>query len=144
MYLVDTNIWLERLLAQDRSEEVGDFLQRVSSEPLFLTDFSLHSVGIILLKLNEPATFSRFVQDVLIDGAVRLVGLQPEDMTNLTDAAGKYKLDFDDAYQYSIAAKLDFEIVSFDSDFDRTDRKRKTPREIESEQPRGAEPPSEN
>ena len=144
MYLVDTNIWLERLLAQDRSEEVGDFLQRVSSERLFLTDFSLHSVGIILLKLNEPATFSRFVQDVLIDGAVRLVGLQPEDMTNLTDAAGKYKLDFDDAYQYAVAAKLNFEIVSFDSDFDRTDRKRKAPREIESEQSSGEEPHSEN
>jgi len=40
------------------------------------------------------------VQDVLIDGVVRLVALQPEDMTNVTDAAEKYKLDFDDAYQY--------------------------------------------
>ena len=45
------------------------------------------------------------------------LALQPEDMTNLTDAAGKYKLDFDDAYQYSIAAKLDFAIVSFDFGF---------------------------
>jgi hypothetical protein len=25
MYLVDTNIWLERLLDQERSEEVGQF-----------------------------------------------------------------------------------------------------------------------
>jgi len=138
VYLVDTNIWLERLLAQDRSEEVGDFLQRVSSERLFLTDFSLHSVGIILLKLNEQATFSRFVQDVLIDGAVRLVGLQPEDMTNLTDAAGKYKLDFDDAYQYATSGKLNFQIVSFDSDFDRTERGRKSPAEIEPQPSAGS------
>ncbi len=82
---------------------------------------------------NEPATFSRFLQDILIDGDVRLAGLQPDDMTNLMDAAGKYKLDFDDACQYAVAAKLNPEIVSFDSDFDRTNRKKKLPREIESE-----------
>ena len=128
MYLVDTNIWLERLLDQARSQEVGDFLQRIPND---LTDFTLHSIGIILIKLAEPATFSSFVQDVLITGAVRLVGLQPEDMTRVIAAAGKYKLDFDDAYQYAAADKFDFEIVSFDSDFDRTDRKRKMPGEIE-------------
>jgi len=42
VYLVDTNIWLERLLDQDRSEEVGDFLGRVSSDRIYLTDFTLH------------------------------------------------------------------------------------------------------
>ena len=134
MYLVDTNIWLERLLDQDRSKEVGDFLQRVSGDRLYLTDFTLHSIGIILLKLGKSATFSDFVRDVLIDGAVRLVGLQPEDMTRLTEAARMYKLDFDDAYQYAAAAKFDFVIVSFDSDFDRTERGRKPPGEIEREQ----------
>ena len=87
MYLVDTNIWLERLLDQAGSEEVGQFLQRVSNDRLYLSDFTLHSIGIILLKLDEAATFARFVQDVLIDGVVRLVALQPEDMTNVTDAA---------------------------------------------------------
>jgi len=103
---VDTNIWLERLLDQAGSEEVGQFLQRVSNDRLYLSDFTLHSIGIILLKLDEAATFARFVQDVLIDGVVRLVALQPEDMTNVTDAAEKYKLDFDDAYQYSPASHL--------------------------------------
>ena len=132
MYLVDTNIWLERLLDQDRSEEVGDFLQRVSNDRLFLTDFTLHSIGIILVKLGEAQTFSRFVQDVLIDGVVRLVALQPEDLTNVTDAAEKYKLDFDDAYQYSAAGKFNFHIVSFDSDFDRTDRRRRLPDQVEA------------
>ena len=73
MYLVDTNIWLERLLDQAGSEEVGQFLQRVSNDRLYLSDFTLHSIGIILLKLDEAATFARFVQDVLIDGVVRLV-----------------------------------------------------------------------
>jgi uncharacterized protein len=42
MYLVDTNVWLERLLDQDRSDEVGDFLARVSTAQLLMSDFSLH------------------------------------------------------------------------------------------------------
>ena len=134
MYLVDTNIWLERLLDQDRSEEVGDFLQRVPNDRLYLTDFTLHSIGIILLKLGEAEAYSRFVQDVLIDGAVRLVGLQPDDMMGVVDAAGKYRLDFDDAYQYAASAKFNFQIVSFDSDFDRTDRGKRLPEQIESDE----------
>jgi len=73
VYLVDTNIWLERLLDQAGSEEVGEFLQRVTNDRLYLSDFTLHSIGIILLKLDEATTFARFVQDVLIDGVVRLV-----------------------------------------------------------------------
>ena len=68
MYLVDTNIWLERLLDQDRSEEVGDFLQRISNDRLYLTDFTLHSIGIILLKLGEARRSPVFVRDALIDG----------------------------------------------------------------------------
>ena len=143
MYLVDTNIWLERLLDQARSEEVGNFLQRVPADRLCLTDFTLHSIGIILLKLDEPGTFSRFVQDVLIDGAVRLVELQPEDMSTVTEAAGKYKLDFDDAYQYAASDKFDFKIVSFDQDFDRTDRGRNSPREIEPEQQSDSDQPQQ-
>ena len=32
MYLVDTNIWLERLLEQERSEEVAKFLNSIPTE----------------------------------------------------------------------------------------------------------------
>jgi predicted nucleic acid-binding protein len=42
----------------------------------------------------------------------------------------KFNLDFDDAYQYTLAEKNDFFVVSFDSDFDRTERKRKIPSEL--------------
>jgi len=52
MYLVDTNIWLERLLDKARSEEVGYFLARISSERFFITDFASYSLGIVLSRLN--------------------------------------------------------------------------------------------
>lgn len=41
-----------------------------------------------------------------------------------------FHLDFDDAYQYVVAEKFNLTLVSFDTDFDRTDRKRMVPAEI--------------
>jgi predicted nucleic acid-binding protein len=53
MYLVDTNIWLERLLEQERWEEVRDFLDAFPSDYFSITDFAFHSIGIALCKLKK-------------------------------------------------------------------------------------------
>ena len=42
----------------------------------------------------------------------------------------KFKFDFDDAYQYSVAQKYDLTIVSFDKDFNAKGIKKQTPDEI--------------
>jgi predicted nucleic acid-binding protein len=42
MYLLDTNIWLERLLNQERADEVGLLLDAVPSDQLFMTDFAAY------------------------------------------------------------------------------------------------------
>ena len=47
MYLLDTNIWLERLLDQERTEEVGQVLTQLPSDEIAITDFSFHSIGVI-------------------------------------------------------------------------------------------------
>ena len=39
-------------------------------------------------------------------------------------------LDFDDAYQYVAAETHNLTLVSFDADFDRTERGRKTPADV--------------
>jgi uncharacterized protein len=130
MYLVDANVWLERLLDQERSEEVGRFLDGIPSEQLFVTDFAFHSVALTLIRLNHADDLSRFVQDIFVDGSVVLVHLRPEDTPRILAAMQQFNLDFDDAYQ-SIAAELfALTLVSFDADFDRTSRGRKLPREI--------------
>jgi predicted nucleic acid-binding protein len=133
VYLVDTNVWLERLLDQTRANEVGHFLDRISSERLFITDFAFHSVGVVMVRLDRKDGLSRFVQDTLIDGAVSLIHLEPEDTQHLLRIIEQFGFDFDDAYQYSAAEKYNLTIVSFDSDFDRTPRGRKTPAEIKKE-----------
>lgn len=129
MYLVDTNVWLERLLNQARSEEVGRFLARMPSEHLFITDFTFHSIGVILGRLGRLKVLLRFVEDVFVDGAVGLIHLAPEDMEHLVCVMEQGGLDFDDAYQYVAAEKYDLILVSFDSDFDRVERGRKAPGE---------------
>jgi hypothetical protein len=69
VYLIDANIWLERFLDQARAEEVGNFLDRIPPEGLFITDFSFHSIGIVLSKLNRKDALLRFVQDAFIEEA---------------------------------------------------------------------------
>jgi predicted nucleic acid-binding protein len=51
-------------------------------------------------------------------------------MEGIVRNAQRFNLDFDDAYQYTAAEKYDIQIVSFDTDFDKTPRGRMTPREI--------------
>jgi len=132
MLLVDTNIWLEELLEQDRSEEVSDFLSRISSDQLHITDFSYHSIGVIFSRLKMMDSFLVFTEEVLLDSGTALVALTPAEMMLIPDLCEKYGFDFDDAYQYAVAEVHGLDIVSFDHDFDGTARGRKEPRDIAS------------
>jgi predicted nucleic acid-binding protein len=128
--LLDTNIWLERLLDQERAAEVADLLARVPTDQLYLTDFSLHSIGVILCRLKQSHVFMQFVQDLLVDGAVHLITILPFELVDLADAIEKFGLDFDDAYQYIAAKHHDLTLVSLDKDFNRTDLEWRTPGEF--------------
>ena len=65
MYLLDTNIWLERLLEQEHSDDVGKLLGQVSSNQLFITDFSFHSICLVLTRLQRPRSAIDLVNDLL-------------------------------------------------------------------------------
>ncbi len=123
-------MWLERILDQAKSEEVGEFLDRTPAERLFITDFAFHSIGVILAKLNRRGAFLTFVKDVFLDGNVTLVRLGPDEMSAVVRVIEQFQLDFDDAYHYAVAEKYDLAIVSFDKDFERTRLGRKAPSEI--------------
>ena len=130
MYLVDTNLIVEILLRQSKTDEVKRFLESTNHENLYLTEFSLYSIGIILLGRKMHDLFLRSVDDLLVTGGIRLVRLGVEDTQNIVNASRRFNLDFDDAYQYAAAEKYNLTIVSFDSDFDRTERRRKMPEEV--------------
>lgn len=106
MYLIDTNIWLERLLEQNNSDIVRGFLEIIPSKKLFVSDFTFHSIGVILYKLNKMEVLPEFVDDLFINGNVSIVSLNPIDMKDIVKIIEKYNLDFDDAYQYVAAKKV--------------------------------------
>ncbi len=118
MFLIDTNIWVERLLHQEKSEIVGQFLNRIPSEQLFISDFALHSIGVILSRLKKYGVFLQFIDDLFKKGSVCVVTLEAVDMPEVITAIETFNLDFDDAYQYIAAQKNSLTIVSFDKDFD--------------------------
>lgn len=129
MFLLDTNVWLELLLGQDRAGEVRGLLEAEEAQRLAFTDFSLYSLGIILTHLKRDQAFSDFLSDTLEESGVRLVRLDPADLKRVPAVRNRFRLDFDDAYQYLAAEKYGLILLSFDSDFDRTERGRKTPAE---------------
>jgi len=127
MYLVDTNLIAEILLRQTKAGGVKRFLESIAPENLYLTEFSLYSPGIILLRREMHDTFLQMVDDLLLTGGIRLVRLGLEDMQDVVHVSRRFNLDFDDAYQYAAAEKYNLILVSFDADFDRTKRGRRTP-----------------
>ena len=130
MYLVDTNLVAEVLLRRAKAEEVKRFLKTVGAQNLYLTEFSLYSLGIVLARRKMYDAFSQAVNDLLLTGGIRLLRHGLADVQEVADACRRFNLDFDDAYQYAAANKYDLTIVSFDSHFDQTDRGRKTPADI--------------
>lgn len=130
MYLVDTNIFLEILLEQEMADKAEDFLRNVPAEQLHVSDFSLYSIGIILFRVGKHEVFSEFVRDVFVKGGATLLRLSFFDFDDVIKASEEFNLDFDDAYQYTLAKKYNLRIVSFDSDFDKTDLGRLLPGQI--------------
>lgn len=130
MLLLDTNIWLELLLEQEKADQVRYLLDVEEAWQFALTDFSLHSLGVILTRLKKDDLFLDFLSDTLEDSAVRVIRLDTPGLKEVPAVCRRFGLDFDDAYQYTAANKYNLTLVSFDSDFDRTERGRKTPAEV--------------
>ena len=128
--LLDTNIFLEIILSQEKAEEAKALLLKSTEQELFITDYSLHSIGLLLFRKKQHDAFRLFVEDVLLNGGVRLLSLQPSEMNLVALASQRFGLDFDDSYQYAVADRHHLVLVSFDSDFQRTDRGYKTPSEV--------------
>lgn len=129
-YLVDTNVWLERLLDQHKSEIVSEFLNNVPSDQLFVTDFAIHSIGIILCRLKKFEILRMFYNDLFVNGQIEQLTLDPTDLIDFTNNIMKYGLDFDDSYQFTASLKFNLTLVTFDSDFNVKGIKKIAPHEF--------------
>ena len=114
MYLVDTNIFLEILLGQDNREKCRDFLEDKLGT-LFISDFSLHSIGVILFRNGKEAAFQTFLDEIV--GNIETLSLSEHRYAGLRQVKADSGLDFDDACQYLIAREFGLQIVTMDKDF---------------------------
>jgi len=116
MYLIDTNIFLEILLTQEKQKVCKRFLD-TNIGKLYITDFSLHSIGVILFRNRKTDIFQKFIADIVYN--IELLTLRRELYSELTQIKKTLDFDFDDAYQYRIAKEYGLEIVTMDRDFER-------------------------
>lgn len=128
MYLADSNIFLEVLLDQEKADEARAFLEDTDKDELYVTDFSLYSIGIILTREGEPNAFRQLVQDV--ETGMTLVRASPDQLSTIPHRGAELSLDFDDAYQYVVAEDRGLRIISFDDDFDETVNGRAEPSDL--------------
>lgn len=128
--LIDTNIFLEIVLDQEKARDAKSLLARTGEHELYMSDYTLHSIGLLLFRRNQHATFQKFLRDMISHAGTGVISVFPEEMYDVAHVSKRFNLDFDDAYQYVAAEKHDLILVSFDSDFERTERGRKTPAEI--------------
>jgi len=116
MFLADTNIFLEILLKQDKEEDCKKFLNDNMGN-IHITDFSLHSIGVILFRYDKENIFQKFLKDVIPN--TKVLSLPVELYREVINARKGLNLDFDDAYQYSIAKHYSLKVVTMDRDFER-------------------------
>jgi hypothetical protein len=140
MYLLDTNIWLERLLNQAKAQDVKQLLDGVDASELAISDFSLHSVCVILGRSHKLGLLDQFTNDLFVHARVALLALSGAEIQQVTNAMRVQRLDFDDAYQYVVSKREQLTLVSFDTDFDATDLPRQTPAQVVAALP--ASPPT--
>jgi predicted nucleic acid-binding protein len=130
MYLLDTNIWLEILLSQEKSHEAEQFFERIDTKNIHITEFTIYSIGIILSRYKKIDVLRNFIVDLIYESSVDVIRLKDSDHLEIIEAMGNYNLDFDDAYQYVAARKMNLTLISFDSDFNRTPEKSVLPGQI--------------
>ena len=118
------------ILDQERANEARTLLSEVEGHEFFISDYSLHSIGLLLFRRGKHEVFRQFLKDMILGVGVAVIALSAQEMESLIEAAQRFGLDFDDAYQYAVAERYGLTIVSFDSDFDRTERGRKTPEDL--------------
>ena len=115
-FLVDTNIFLEILLDQDKKEKCKEFLSQNISQ-LNISDFSLHSIGVILTHQKKTILLEKFFLDIL--PKINLIFLSKEKYLLIPSVSKKYNLDFDDTYQTCLAQEFSLRIVTMDKDFNK-------------------------
>jgi predicted nucleic acid-binding protein len=133
LILIDTNIFLEAALGQEKSDDCQELLTAISESKIeaTVTHFTVHGVAAVLARGQRVLDFFR-----AIEGSQGLTVYDSSIIDELSIAilSEKISRDFDDTMQYFVAEKIGAEaIVSFDRHFDGLPIPRIEPAQILSE-----------
>lgn len=128
MYLLDTNILLEVILGQEQYLVAENALNRLDIK-FFISDFSLFSIGILLIRQKKYSALSAIFDDIKRRN-ISIIRLDTGDLIGVSQTCSEIHLDFDDGYQYVLAKKYHLRLVSFDHHFDNTPLGRVHPRDL--------------
>ncbi len=121
MLLIDTNIFLEIMLAQTKRKACIEFLNTVKTgkNKAAVTDFTVYSIMIILDGRDKLRELDRFLRSLSAYRGLTLYSTSLEDKVDAVELAASGEFDVDDAVQYASARSLRAKaIVSLDRDFD--------------------------
>ena len=132
MYLIDTNIFLEIFLNQERASECQELLISIQDREVvyYVSSFTIHSIEVILERNELCGPLIDFLQDIHKNKRLKRFDTDTLQELEAIKLAKNLNLDFDDAIQYYICKTYNFKIVSFDKHFDQTDIKRVEPRNL--------------
>ncbi len=127
MFLLDSNCWMQIIRQREHADEVRQLLENVPPDRLFISIYSVHSIGTILVGRKWIPGYADFLRRASIGLDVQVLTIPVSQLGLVEDVCLKHQLDFDDAYHYVVAELNDLSLVSFDTDFDKTPRGRLTP-----------------
>ena len=82
-------------LSHEMQKEVEHFLKKADTADLYISGFTIYSMGIILFRLNKHTLFSQWIDDLRRAG-VQFFRLVPIDLMTLMESTTDFNLDFDD------------------------------------------------
>ena len=78
--LLDTNISLEVILEQERAGEAQSLLSAIEEHEFFLSDYFLHSIGLLFFRRRQHEVFRQFLIDMFLEAGVAIIALSAWEM----------------------------------------------------------------
>ena len=119
MITIDTSVFIELNLNQEKAEQSGALLQAIGLGKIeaYVSHFAIHALEAGFRSQKEAR---KFLENIEASKGLRVYDTSIADEISIAALAEKVGLDFDDAAQYYVARKTGAtSIVSFDRHFDK-------------------------
>lgn len=132
IYLIDSSVFLELFLGQEKARECGYFLEEARSGKIkcFVSDFNVDSILLAIEReTKNPEMMERFLLSLAAYSGLSVYFHTLEDRFKALEIAKLYNLDFEDSMTFQAAVSAGCtKIVSFDRHFDNLPVKRIEPK----------------